>query len=169
MSKFIKGGLVMAHWLAERKDVPERRSSIERMRGELDRLFDNFFDGFLSDWGILPTTTTWSPRVEMVDKGDNIVVNAELPGVNPKDVDIKVTSDGVTIRGETKKEEETKEEDYYRCERFYGKFSRSLSLPVGIDTSKVKASYRDGILRLVLPKVEKEKEKSIKVEVEEEK
>ena len=157
----------MARWLAER--LPERKSSIERMRGELDRWFDNFIEGFFSDWGLTPTTTTWSPRVEMFDKGDNIVINAELPGIDPKDVDIKVTSDAVTIRGETKREEEVKDEDYYRCERFYGTFTRTIPLPVNIDTGKVKASYKKGILKLTLPKVEEEKEKSVKIEVEEEK
>ncbi len=95
----------------------------------------------------------WAPSIDMYEKEDSFIVRAELPGVNKDDVDISMTGDTLTIKGERKPPAEVKEEDYQCCEVCYGSFSRSITLPSAVDTDKIEASYGDGILELNLPKV----------------
>ncbi len=106
-----------------------------------------------------------SPAVDMFDKKDEIVVKAEVPGVDKKNIKISISENILTIKGETKKEEEVKEEDYYYSERSYGSFVRSLSLPAKVVESKVKAEFKDGILEIHMPKAAESKAKEIKVEI----
>jgi len=103
--------------------------------------------------------------VEVKENKDNVIVKATVPGVNPEDLDVEVTSDSVSINYETKKEKEDKNERVYTCERMYGAFSRSVSLPTAVDTSKVESKFKHGILTLVLPKKEEVKPKKVKVSV----
>jgi len=107
----------------------------------------------------------WAPPVDIYETENEIVLKAELPEIDQKDIDIKVEDNTLTIRGERKFEQETKKENYHRIERAYGKFSRSFTLPNTIDQEKIKASYKDGILKLVMPKREEKKPKQITVEV----
>ena len=107
----------------------------------------------------------WAPPVDIYETENEIVLKAELPEIDQKDIEIKVEDSTLTIRGERKFEQETKKENYHRIERAYGKFSRSFSLPNTIDQEKIKASYKDGILKLVMPKREEKKPKQITVEV----
>lgn len=106
-----------------------------------------------------------SPAVDMYDKKDEIVVKAEVPGVEKENIKISISDNMLTIKGEMKKEEEIKEEDYYYSERSYGSFSRSLTLPAKVVENKVKAEFKDGILEIHLPKAAESKAKEIKVDV----
>ena len=104
------------------------------------------------------------PKVDIIDRDKELVVKAELPGIDKKDLDISVTKNTVTIQGSTSHEEKKEKGDYYRCEISRGSYSRSLSLPADIDEGKVKAKFKDGVLELTLPKLEKAKRRTIKVE-----
>jgi HSP20 family protein len=106
---------------------------------------------------------TWMPHIDVFEKGDNLIVKAELPGMKEEDIDVSVVGDMLTIRGEKKAESEIKDEDYYRCERTYGSFYRSVSLPSGVDSSKIEANYEDGVLEVTLPKSPEVKPKKIAV------
>jgi HSP20 family protein len=110
-------------------------------------------------------TTTWSPLVDISENEKELVVKAELPGMELKDIEVTFDNNILTIRGERRFEHETKKEDYHRVEREYGYFSRSFALPAVVDEAKVKADYKDGILKVVLPKREQAKSKGIRVNV----
>ena len=117
-------------------------------------------------WWRVPTEELgWTPSVEVYEKGDNFVVRAELPGMKKEELDISVLGDTLTIKGERKTESEVKEEDYYRCELCYGKFSRSVGLPTAVEAGKVEANYENGILQITLPKAKEAKPKKIEVKV----
>lgn len=94
----------------------------------------------------------WAPPIEMFEKEDEFIVEVELPGMKREEIDISVVGDTLTIEGERKAETEVKEEDHYCCERCYGGFFRSITLPAAVDTTKIKASYNDGILEITPPK-----------------
>ena len=104
------------------------------------------------------------PDVDIIEHDDQIVLKAEMPGVEKKDIDISVTQNSVTIKGATSHEEKEEKGDYYRCEIARGSYARTMSLPADVDETKSKASYKDGVLQLTLPKLQKSKRHSIKVE-----
>jgi len=104
--------------------------------------------------------------VEMYEKDDKFIVRTELPGMKKEELAISVLGDTLTIKGERKVKSEVKDEDYYRCELCYGKFSRSVALPAAVDAGKVEANYENGILEITLPKVEEAKPKKVEVKVE---
>jgi HSP20 family protein len=97
---------------------------------------------------------------------DTLVVKAEIPGMDAKDIDISLANDVLTIKGEKKQEKEEKDENYHRVERSYGAFSRTIRLPVDVQNDKIKANHRDGVLKITLPKSKKAKSKEIKIKVE---
>jgi HSP20 family protein len=133
---------------------------------EMERRFENIFGrSFLpSMWRRFPTAEMgWAPAIEVYEKEDKFVVKAELPGMKKEDIDISVTGDTLSIKGERKAESEVKEEDYYFCERSYGSFSRSIALPSSINTEKIEASYEDGVLEVSLPKVPEVKAKKVDI------
>jgi len=101
------------------------------------------------------------PRVDLMDKDNAIVLHAELPGVDKKDIDISVSDDAVTIRATTSEERKAEEADYYHHEIMRGAFVRRVPLPVSVDTDKAKASFKDGILELTLPKTQQSKRRQI--------
>jgi len=105
------------------------------------------------------------PGIEMYDRKNDIVVKVEIPGVDKKDIDLTITENNLTIKGEVMREEEVREEDCYASELTYGSFARSIPLPVEVDSTKATATYRNGILEIVLPKKEEAKPREIKVEV----
>ena len=105
----------------------------------------------------------WTPAVEVFDKDDRLVVKAEIPGMKEEDIDVSVEDNTLTIRGERKAETEVKEEDYYCCERSYGTFFRSMSLPSKVDAEKIEANYEDGVLEVTLPKASEVQSKKVKV------
>lgn len=120
---------------------------------------------FGGDWETHLPATTWIPVVDIFENHDEVVVKAELPGLNVKNIHLWLENNVLTLRGERHFEKETKEEDYHRIECEYGTFARSLALPTAVDGDKVRAEYKDGILKVVLPKKEERKSTSIKVTV----
>ncbi len=128
------------------------------LREAMDQLFE---ESFVRPWG---TLTRWEgPAVDMYETDNAVVVKAAIPGVGPKDVEISVTGDTLTIRGEVKKEEKVKEENYIRRERYYGSFCRSFLLPTKVVADDAEAVFEHGVLTLTLPKAEEVKPKTIKV------
>jgi HSP20 family protein len=135
------------------------------IRDEVNRLFDNFFTGLPERRrGLLEGE--WAPSVDIAETDNDVVVTAELPGVKQDDVDITITDDVLTLKGEKKEEKEVKEKNYHRIERSYGSFQRSVSLPAGVQADKAKATYKDGVLHITVPKAEEAKPKQIKIDVE---
>ena len=141
------------------------RRDLLNIREEMDRLFDDFFSGWPERRkGLLEGE--WSPSVDVTETDEDIVVTVELPGVKQDDVEISVVDDVLTLKGEKQEEKEVKEKNYHRIERSYGSFQRSLSLPVGVKPDKAKASYKDGVLKVTIPKAEEAKPKQIKINIE---
>jgi len=114
------------------------------------------------DWAL---GGTWAPAVDIYEQDNNIVLKAELPGVDPKDVDIQLENNTLTLRGERKLDKEVKKENYHRVERAYGTFTRSFTLPAVVDQGSIKAEFKDGVLRVTLPKREEAKPKQIQINV----
>ena len=106
------------------------------------------------------------PAMDVYDREDHIVIKAELPGIDKKNIKVRVEGDILSIKGETEKEQEVKKKDYYCCERAYGSFYRTLSLPVAVEKRKVKASCKDGILTIELPKSKEARSKETDIQVE---
>ena len=131
---------------------------------DIDNLLARFWDDDQLKAGVLQEAE-WTPRVDVYENKDNFVVKAELPGIDPKDLEVRIEDETLYLKGERKLEKEQKEENYYQRERAYGSFARSFSLPSSVNTEKVLAEYKDGLLRLTLPKREEAKPKSIQVAV----
>jgi HSP20 family protein len=136
------------------------------IQDRMNRLFDEAFRGTPrageEDWAL---GGSWAPLVDIYEHEGNIVLKAELPGIEPKDVDIRVENNVLTLRGERRIDTEVKREQYHRVERAYGAFSRSFTLPSVVDTEKIKAEYKDGVLRMTLPTREEAKPKQINIAV----
>jgi HSP20 family protein len=132
------------------------------MRESMDRLFEDFFTRRPRSAGPL----VWQPAVEVFETDSEIVVKAELPGIDPKNVSVTVTGDGLTIKGEARVEHEDKGRNYYRRELRYGSFQRTIALPTEVKSEETKAAFKHGILEVKVPKAERVKPKSVKVEVE---
>ena len=130
---------------------------------DFGRLFREAFSSQLGETEL--STRSWAPPVDIYETEDAIVLRAELPGVDAKDVEVRVEDNTLYLKGERKFEREVKEENYHRVERSYGSFSRSFSLPNSIEPEKVTAEYKDGQLVLTLPKREDAKPKTIKINV----
>jgi len=140
---------------------------LSTMQREMNRMFEEAFGDFTGTSALEPfSAREWSPAVEMFETKDDVVVRAELPGMKQSDIDVSVSDGTLTIRGERKHEDEVKRENYYRSERVYGAFRRSIPLPSGIDPNKIKATYQNGILEVRFPKPEETKPKQIKINVQ---
>lgn len=139
---------------------------------EMDRDFDSMFRrGWrhpmlerLSDWGREPAFAGKAPSVDVIDQDDQVLIRAELPGVDKKDIDVTVTDETVSIKGTSSSEKEEEEGDYFRREISRGSYERVLAIPANVDSSKAKATMRDGMLELSLPKMAKANKKKIAVE-----
>jgi HSP20 family protein len=129
----------------------------------MDRLLNDVFT--TRHPGREAATQEWAPPIEMFETEQGVVVRAELPNIDPKQIEITVTNDTMTLRGETRHEEEHKERNYHRREIRYGSFSRTLALPTAVNSTEAKATYRDGVLEVMLPKPERVKPASVKVQV----
>ncbi len=161
----------------------EKRTEIERVTprhmlhtfDEMDRMFDRMFEEFFPRGWMRPFRFGhgfWTedafegrtPHIDIIDHEDDVVVRAELPGVEKKDLDVSLTEDTVTIAAKSRREEKEEKERYYRHEISRGEFSRTLSLPCRVKGDEAKAHFEGGILELTLPKVEKTKRLTVKVE-----
>ena len=137
----------------------------------MDRMMEDFFGRRTRPWW----PERWFrgdelerrvPLVDVFEDKDEIVVKAEIPGMDKDNIEVNLTDHTLTIKGEKKKEEEIKEENYYRAERSYGSFIRTVELPAEVHTDKVKANFKNGVLEVRMPKTEAAKAKEIKVKVE---
>ncbi|MFQ6062688.1 MAG: Hsp20/alpha crystallin family protein [Methanosarcinales archaeon] len=144
---------------------------IRRLEDRMNRMFRSFWEEGprLLERGkrgeIVPYTREYrEPYLDMIETDKDIIVTADMPGVDKKDIDIRVTENNIEISAETKREEEEKKEGYIFRERMAGKYYRSLTLPSSVDPEKVKASYKNGVLEVTLPKTEVKKKTVIKIE-----
>ncbi len=134
---------------------------LSRFRQEMDKLWEDFF----GRGELLPAEaeTAWVPAIDVKETDDAVIVEAELPGMEPKDIDVSVSGDMLIIKGEKKREKEEKGENYYRMETRYGTFSRAIRIPVPVDQDKIEAKYDKGVLKITLPKKEESKAKQIEI------
>jgi HSP20 family protein len=131
------------------------------LREEMDKIWNRFF----GEWPTMePFRGEWSPSVDVSETKDALLVKAEVPGMDAKDIDISLSNDVLTIKGKKEQEKEEKEENYHRIERSYGSFTRSIRLPREVQSDKIKASYKNGVLTINLPKSGEGKEIKIKVD-----
>ena len=132
------------------------------LQDEVNRLFE---DNFTRERSGHADLATWAPPVDIYETENELVVKAELPDFQDKDIDVRITNNTLTIRGERKFEKDVKEEHYLRIERAYGSFMRSFSLPNTVSPENIRADYRNGVLTLHMAKREESKPKQIKVSV----
>jgi HSP20 family protein len=140
----------------------ERWPDVSDIQQEVNRLFDSFFGR--------PAQTRslerfWAPLADMYETKDDLVLKFEIPGVSEKDLSVSITGDVLTLKGERKLNQELKDESYHRLERVYGKFERAIPLPMPVQADRVKATYRDGVLEITLPKAEEVKPKEIRIDI----
>ncbi|MBF2046560.1 MAG: Hsp20/alpha crystallin family protein [Leptolyngbya sp. IPPAS B-1204] len=133
---------------------------IEALQRDMNRLFDRLMITNGSQNG-----STFAPAAELEETADAIHLKLEIPGLDKKDIDVQVSADAVSIRGERKEETRTEEKGITRTEFRYGKFQRVIPLPARVENANVKAEYKNGVLQLTLPKAEEEKKKVVKVNV----
>jgi HSP20 family protein len=137
--------------------------SIASLRRDMDHLWDRFFS---TDPSIRPWEKGWVPSLDVSETKDKLIVKTEIAGVDPKEIDIKISGDILTIKGEKKEEKQEKDENYHLMERRYGAFSRSIQLPMEVNEKKIKANYKNGVLKITLPKSGKSKAKAAKIAIE---
>lgn len=160
-----------------KNEVPEKaephgifKEMEERMQG-LERHFESLFPRNwyrpmhleFPEWAQLGMMELKTPKVDIVDRDDEILVRAEIPGVKKEDLDISLTDTAITIKGSTSEEKEEEKGDYFRRETMKGSFSRTLSLPSEVDGSKAESTFKEGILEVIVPKHERAKKHTVKV------
>lgn len=124
---------------------------IRRMSDEMERMFDRTFDEFgFGHRSLVSRESVWAPRIEAFQKQDQFIVRAELPGLTKDDVQVELTEDAVSIRGQRRQEQEEEREGFYHSERVYGSFYRAIPLPEGIIAESAQASFRDGVLEITM-------------------
>ena len=158
----------MANLKSRRTEVPVRRSVFDwpTWFTDWERDFFSPFFALASRAAEGMTPQTWAPRVDIIEKPDQWVFRAEIPDVDPKDIQVTVEEGVLMIRGERKFEEEVKEGNFTRIEREYGAFERRFSLPSGIDLDKISAEYKNGVLNISISKKEEARPKSIQINVQ---
>jgi HSP20 family protein len=153
--------MALIKWMGE--DVLEPFREFAEFPAEINRLFGRPL--FPSAWLAPKNGGQWLPEVDITEEKDRILVRADLPGMKQEEISVEVSDGVLTIKGERKRETESKEGKTYRVERSYGSFLRSFTLPAGVDAAKVNAAYKNGVLEVTLPKLAEAKAKQIKVEV----
>jgi HSP20 family protein len=145
------------------KDLMEWRPfrEVSRLRREMDHLWDDYFGS--GRRGLQPLQAEFSPAVDVTETAEAVVVKAEVPGMDAKDINISVTGEVLTITGEKKSEREEKEENYHLAERRYGSFSRAMTLPAEVNLDQIEAKYDQGVLTVTCPKKEAVKPKAIEI------
>jgi HSP20 family protein len=150
------------------EDMMSTVARLEPFRGlsTLQDQFNRIFNESFRNHGEESALTTWAPAVDIYETANELVVKADLPDVNEKDIDVRVENSLLTIRGERKFEKSVSEENYLRVERTYGAFSRSFSLPNTVNAETIGAEYKNGTLTVTLPKREESKPRQVKVTVQ---
>ena len=136
----------------------EPMRELNALQGEMNRLFSSFFDE-----GANGERRHWAPAIDLLERDDSLVLKADLPGMSEDDVQIEVRDNVLKIAGERQAEHEAKENGYYRVERAFGRFSRSLQLPDGVDADRIAASFDKGVLEVTIPKPEQRKPRRIAI------
>lgn len=136
---------------------------LSTLRREMDRVFERVFGEFPS---LERPTLAWTPRLDVTETRDSVLIKAELPGLEAKDVDVALSGDTLTIKGEKKQEREEKDEYHHLVERAYGSFARMVRLPAPVAADKVKATFKNGVLTVTLPKTEEARQRAIPITVE---
>ena len=137
--------------------------NLETVQDEVNRVFESFFSTPMRRQG--EEISKWLPDVDVIEDKDGIEVHVDLPGMEKEDIKVSVEDNVLTIRGERKAVKEEKDKNYHQVERTYGKFTRSFSLPTQVDGEKIKANYKNGVLKIDLPKAETVKPKEIPISV----
>lgn len=137
-------------------------SQLDTLRNEINRIFDGSFPDF---GRASEAFNTWAPALDLYENAESLVVTAEVPGLKKEDIDISLHEGNLTVAGERKEEKQYGEKDTQRAERFYGRFSRTISLPKPVSPENIKAAYKDGILTVTLPKAPEAKPRQIEVNV----
>lgn len=138
-------------------------SRFPSLREEMDKMFEDFFRK--TDFPSI-IDGAWIPPIDVQQTKKDVIVMMDIPAIDPKEISISIIEDRITIKGERKRDEEVKEVDYYRSERVYGSFQRIIQLPVEVVGDKAKASYKDGVLTITIPKSQKAVPKEVKVEIQ---
>ena len=133
---------------------------VSLLQNQMNRLFENALQGWSTDSN---GTSAWMPAADICESDSELIVNLDLPGVDPKLVDVRVENNVLTIRGERKFEQKENRENYHRVERSYGTFTRSFTLSTAVDSDKIRANYKAGVLSITLPKAEAAKPKRIQI------
>jgi HSP20 family protein len=141
----------------------KKENRANELRRELDNLYDRFFEPNLLPSSYLFGKGKWDPIIDISEGRKNITVKAEIPGIEPKDLDISMDGRLLTIRGEKKQEHKEEDETYFRVERSYGYFNRTIQLPADVIPEKVDATYKRGILKIKLRKSKEHESKRIKI------
>lgn len=135
-------------------------SALRSFEDRLNKLFPSLEDGGSTESAV----TSWTPRVDVYEQGNDIVFELEAPGVSKDEIDVSLEDNRLTIRGERREDSSVDERDYYRSERFYGSFQRSFSLPERVDRNQIQAEFDDGVLTVRLPKAAEARKKSIDIQ-----
>ena len=138
-------------------------SEMENLQKQMNQLFDfSLSRNLFGDNTLL--SGQWSPAIDVYDSKDNVLVKVDLPGLTKDEIEVSIQDNNLILKGEKRKDTEVKEENYYKTERFYGSFYRTVPLPSAVDQTKVESSYKDGVLTLELPKKEEAKPKQIPID-----
>jgi HSP20 family protein len=138
-------------------------TGIGNLKQDVDRMLERVFEG---RWDDFPTLGDWAPSMDISETKDSLVAKVEAPGMDQKDIQISLQENVLTIKGEKKQEKEEKDERYHRVERSYGTFTRSVRLPIGVDASKVTATFKNGLLTVTMPKTSAAKGTTIPIKAE---
>jgi HSP20 family protein len=139
-------------------------AELNTIQNEMNRLFNNFFDA-PTGRSANGTTRRWIPAMDLAETAENYVLRADLPGLSDEDVNVQLEDNVLTISGERKTEQNTQEEGYHRLERAFGGFSRSLTLPDGVDPDSVRAHFDRGVLEITIPKPEQKKPRQVQIKL----
>lgn len=141
-------------------------TQFNQLRNEISRLLEDPFSLMTPDTSFFEG---WTPAIEVYEDQEKITVKAEIPGMEPKDIEVSLDGNNLIISGERKEEQENREGETYRSERFFGRFQRSITLPTSVDQNKIQANYKDGVLCIELPKAEEARRKQIPVQTSQQK
>jgi len=144
---------------------------MEKRLKEIEKRFEDFFPSDwlrpskweLPEWSSLSTMEFKTPKMDIVDRDDDILVRADIPGVKKENLDVTLTDNTITVKGSTSEEKKEENGDYYRSETMKGSFTRTMSLPSDVDGGKAKSTFKDGVLEVTVPKLEKAKRHTVNI------
>jgi HSP20 family protein len=158
-----EGNMAMQRWRPwrglARADSP--MANFRRLDQQMQDMFERFASEYPTAFG--PEGRTWAPALDVVDRKDEVLVRADLPGLEQKDVHVELQDHTLLLRGERTENREEKEGDYYCCERWEGRFDRTIPLPAEVDTNKINATFKNGVLEVHLPKTKEARGKKIEI------